>query len=42
MFKVNNKDTRVTPVSTVNFKHVIVGWVSNCESRSVNDCERNN
>ena len=35
MFKVNNKDTRTTPlayftpcssVSIVNFKHVIAGW----------------
>ena len=30
MFKVNNKDTRMTPcssVSIVNFKHVNAGWV---------------
>ena len=31
MFKVNNKDTRTTPmassVSIVNFEQVIVGWV---------------
>ena len=33
MFKVNNKDTRTTPlapcssVSIVNFEHVIAGWV---------------
>ena len=29
MFKVVNKDTRMTPcssVSIVNFKHVIAGW----------------
>ena len=29
MFKVNNKDTRATPcssVSIVNFEHVIAGW----------------
>ena len=29
MFKVNNKDTRTTPcssISIVNFKHVIAGW----------------
>ena len=30
MFKVNNKDTRTTPcssVSIVNFEHLIAGWV---------------
>ena len=31
MFKVNNKDTRTTPlassVSIVNFEHAIAGWV---------------
>ena len=30
MFKVNNKDTRTTPlacVSIVNFEYEIVGWV---------------
>ena len=29
MFKVNNKDTRTKPcssVSNVNFKHVFAGW----------------
>ena len=30
MFKVKNKDTKMTPsVSIVNFEHVIAGWV-NC------------
>ena len=24
MFKVNNKDTRTTPI--INFEHVIAGW----------------
>ena len=28
MFKVNNKYTRTTPVSTVNFEHLITGWDS--------------
>ena len=30
MFKVNNKDTRMTPMTSafnVNFKHVNAGWV---------------
>ena len=27
MFKVNNKETRTTPI--INFEHVIAGWV-NC------------
>ena len=26
MFKLNNKDTRTTPVSIANFEHVITGW----------------
>ena len=30
MFKVNNKDTRTTPIATpfsiANFEHVIAGW----------------
>ena len=31
MFKVNNKDTRMTSsVSIVNFEHVIVGWAEYC------------
>ena len=29
MFKVNNKDTRTTPTSIVNFEQVNAGWV-NC------------
>ena len=34
MFKVNNKDTRTTLVSTVNFKHVIAGWECRFENLS--------
>ena len=26
MLKVNNKDTRTTPMASLNFEHVIAGW----------------
>ena len=26
MFKVNNKDTRMTPLAIGNFEYVIAGW----------------
>ena len=26
MFKVNNKDTRTTPVAVINFEHVKADW----------------
>ena len=37
MFKVNNKDTRMTSsVSIVNFEHVIVGWAEYCFAKRHN------
>ena len=26
LLKVNNKDTRTTPLVIINFEHVIAGW----------------